>query len=332
MGLTVGDQHPAGPAADPAVADRAAGVLAAMACGDALGAPYEFGPPLTADQPVGMVGGGAFGWEPGEWTDDTQMAVVVLEAAERAARAGDRLVDHLDDVVAGWVAWAADAADVGAQTRAVLAAATDDGPPTAARARAAATAHHRATGRSGGNGSLMRTAPVALAHLDDASATADAARAVSELTHHDPDAGDACVLWCAAIRHAVLTGDLDVRVGLPLLPAASRARWDGLIAEAEGLDPADFERNGWVVQALQAAWSAITRSSLPDDGPDHLRRALEAAVRGGRDADTVAAITGALVGARWGLSAVAEPWLAVVHGWPGLTVDELARRGQALAR
>ena len=42
----------------------------------------------------------------------------------------------------------------------------------------------------------------------------EAARAVSELTHFDPDAGDACVLWCCAIRHAVLTGELDVRIGL----------------------------------------------------------------------------------------------------------------------
>lgn len=44
---------------------RAAGVLLAMACGDALGAGYEFGPPLSADTEVAMVGGGSFGWEPG---------------------------------------------------------------------------------------------------------------------------------------------------------------------------------------------------------------------------------------------------------------------------
>ena len=52
------------------------------------------------------------------------------------------------------------------------------------------------TGRTAGNGSLMRTAPVALAYLDDEAALVEAARAVSELTHYDPEAGDACVLWC----------------------------------------------------------------------------------------------------------------------------------------
>ena len=51
--------------------DRAAGVLLGIACGDALGAPYEFGPPLRPDIAVTMKGGGSFGWSPGEWTDDT---------------------------------------------------------------------------------------------------------------------------------------------------------------------------------------------------------------------------------------------------------------------
>ena len=55
--------------------DRAVGVLIGTAAGDALGAPYEFHPPLTPEQAVEMIGGGTFGWERGEWTDDTSMAV-----------------------------------------------------------------------------------------------------------------------------------------------------------------------------------------------------------------------------------------------------------------
>ena len=69
----------------------------------------------------------------------------------------------------------------------------------------------------------MRTAPVALAYLDDEAALVEAARAVSELTHYDPEAGDACVLWCLAIRHAILTGVLDARIGLQHIDA-DRAR------------------------------------------------------------------------------------------------------------
>ena len=75
------------------------------------------------------------------------------------------------------------------------------------------------------NGSLMRTAPVALAYLDDEAGLVAAARKVSELTHYDADAGDACVLWCTAIRHAVLTGQLDVRLGLGPLSMIASASW-----------------------------------------------------------------------------------------------------------
>lgn len=323
---------------DGATQDRAAGVLMGMACGDALGAPYEFDPPLPAGSLVAMVGGGRFGWEPGEWTDDTQMAVVILQAAVRAVAAGEQLTDRLDEVAQGWVAWAATARDVGSQTGAVLAAGARSGTVTAGSVGAAAAEHHARTGRSGGNGSLMRTAPVALAHLEDPEAMARAARAVSDLTHPDQDAGDACVLWCAAIRHAVLTAELDVRVGLGLIPEVRRALWRGRIEVAEASEPAQFEHNGWVVEAFQAAWSAITRTPVPDGSrhdeypADHLRLALEAAVRGGWDTDTVAAIAGGLLGARWGSSAIPTAWQRVVHGWPELRVAELGLRGLALAR
>lgn len=312
--------------------DRAAGVLAAMACADALGAPHEFGPPLPDDVPLAMTGGGALGWAPGEWTDDTQMAVVILQAAEAAAANGGTLVDRLDDVARGWADWARTANDVGAQTRTVLDAAARAGEVTGVGLTRAADEHHAVSGRSGGNGSLMRTAPVALAYLHDELAMADAARAVSRLTHHDPDAGDACVLWCAAIRRAVLTGELDLLSGLALLPVDRHDLWRTRLDEAVRRRPADFMRNGWVVEALQAAWCAITTTPVPADNPAaHLRLAIEAAVRGGRDADTVAAIAGALLGARWGLSAVPGEWTAVGHGWPGMTVGELADRGRALA-
>ena len=101
--------------------DRAAGVLLATACGDALGAGYEFGPPLPPDTPVGMVGGGTFGWAPGEWTDDTSMAIAIAEVA--ATGADLQSTEALDAIAARWVEWAGEATDVGAQTRAVLRAA-----------------------------------------------------------------------------------------------------------------------------------------------------------------------------------------------------------------
>jgi ADP-ribosyl-[dinitrogen reductase] hydrolase len=167
----------------------------------------------------------------------------------------------------------------------------------------------------------MRTAPVVLGYLDDPAALAETARLLSDLTHHEADAGDACVLWCLTMRHAVEHGEIDIRAGLDALPAKRRDRWAGLIAEAETLPPSAFPKNGWVVQALQSAWSAISRTDATD--ASHLRLALEAAVRGGRDTDTVAAIAGGLLGARWGVSAVPAEWRRIIHGWPELHGGDL---------
>lgn len=357
---------------DPAAwRDRVAGVLLGTAVGDALGAGYEFGPPIPPARPVGMVGGGSFDWEPGEWTDDTSMAIVIADGFARGAdgcagagtRAGTRAgagarvdggagardvctLEVLDRIASGWAAWAMTAKDVGVHTRAVLGDArraaraagrvsvtarypaaeaasgsVAAGGVTASDLRLAARQEHERRGRSGGNGSLMRTAPVALAFLRDDHGLVDAAVNISSLTHVDPEAGEACALWCLAIRHALRTGEADVRIGLGALPGERAAAWSARIDEAESHTPDHFSNNGWVVQALQGAWSAIATTAPPGEG--HLARALEAAVRGGRDTDTVAAIAGGLVGAAYGASAIPEDWRDVLHGWPGRRADDL---------
>jgi len=297
--------------------DRAAGVVLAMACGDALGAGYEFGPPFEGE--VVMKGGGGFNWAPGEWTDDTSMAVPILRAAASGRDLRDETV--LDEIVVAWVDWAKTAPDVGVQTSGVLRGIE----PTASAARASAQKLHDARGQSGGNGSLMRTAPIALAYLDDPRGLPEAARAISDLTHFEEDAGDACVLWCLAIRHAILTGELDARVGLSALAPDRAALWADRLADAETKQPREFTKNGWVVEALQAAWSAIAHG-------EGLVDTLERAVRGGRDTDTVAAIAGGLIGARWGLSAIPAAWQRIVHGWPELTSLDLVRLSTEVVR
>lgn len=258
-----------------ALLERAAGALLISACGDALGAGYEFDPPERIPAEVGMVGGGLFGWEPGEWTDDTSMAFVIAEVAASGVDLRDEQAQ--DRIAAGWYAWMRQAKDVGAQTRTVLTrAASGSGVPTAEALRRQAAEHHKRAGMSGGNGSLMRTAPVALAYLEDPEGLVEAATQISALTHFDPEAGQACVLQCLAIRHAVLTGTLDLRVGLEYLDDGAAALWAARIDEAEQRTPQTYRRNGWVVEALLGAWSAIACTTVPDDEPDdgsHLRRA-----------------------------------------------------------
>lgn len=303
-------------------ADRVEGVLLASACGDALGVPYEFGSaPLEDGAMPRMIGGGLGPYAPGEWSDDTQMALVI---ARVAAAQGLRDADALDAVVDGWVEWLGDgASDVGTQTRQVLGVvgAEPGEKRPGSRARQAAGELHARTGRTAGNGSLMRTAPVALAFLDDPGALTVQARTISELTHRDTLAGDACVLWCHAIRLAVLEGTVpDLSELVVELSSEHRDAWAAWIADAERRPPADFAPNGFVVPALQAAWSAI-RHPLGDGSP--VVASLTAAVRAGDDTDTVAAIAGALLGGAFGTSSLPDDWLTLVHGWPGLRADDL---------
>lgn len=288
--------------------DRAVGVLLGAAAGDALGVPYEFGS-CRLDPPARMLGGGLGDFAPGEWSDDTSMAVAVAEVA--ATGADLRTQEALDEIGRGFLRWyASGPPDVGIQTRGVLGAAAGDSAVAAALSRTARELHER-TGRTAGNGSLMRTAPVALAHLGDTDAIDEAARAVSALTHYDPVAGEACVLWCLAIDHAVRTGELDVTVGLERVGTDWR-RWlvDG--------DRPSAGTNGWVVLALLDAWSAVRDAGTLDDG-------LQRAVALGGDTDTVAAIAGGLLGARFGGSAVPARYRRVLHGWPGYRARDLVR-------
>lgn len=328
-------------------ADRSAGAVLASAVGDALGAPYEFGPPLDAGTPVLMTGGGGFGWAPGEWTDDTQMALAVLTALARP----DTVDDPLPAIEAGFLAWYdSGPTDVGTQTRAVLGAGARTG---SSLAEAAAAHRDLRPDRAAGNGSLMRTGPVALAHPDDPVRIAELARSVSALTHVDPDCIDACVLWSLAIDHAIHHAPVDldagdaydwagaVSSGLAHVPEGSRRdRWRHLVEQAADprSTPTDFATNGWVVHAFQAALSAIVTTPVPAGpaAPGHLGDALASAVRAGGDTDTVAAIAGSLLGARWGATAVRLGHRRLLHGQrvygePVLVADDLDALGRLAA-
>ena len=320
--------------------DRAAGSIVGMAVGDALGSQYEFGP-SHPDDFIPEFGVSAFGHAPGEWTDDTSMAIPILQAIAQGESI--RSADTLGWIVAGWDAWSKTAKDVGTQTRQVLARIRS--VHTEESARAAAAANHEQTGRSAGNGSLMRTAPVALAYLSDGreGRLAEAAGRVAQLTHWEQDNVDATIIWCLAIRHAIRTGEIDVRaqatdehfqtpgVGPASLDGGFRdddraQRWSDIIDMASDAHPRQYRHgNGWVVKAFQAAHSAVHHAT-------DFRSAIHRAIQGGGDTDTVAAIAGALAGARWGVSGIPLSWQRPIHGWPGHDVNDLVRLAILAAR
>ena len=321
--------------------DRAIGAVLASAAGDALGSQYEFGPALADDHPVEF-GVGYFGHARGEWTDDTSMAMPILQVLARGEALND--TETLGRIVAEWRDWSRTAPDVGVQTGSVLGAldrgalGADEtrGDCTEEHARSVSRSIHERTGKSAGNGSLMRTGPVALGYLDDGQedALADAAGRLAQLTHWEDDNLDACVLWCLAIRHAIRTGELDIRAQLAWVPAERRDRWAAFIDEALAPDahPRDFRtQNGWVVRAFQGALAAIA-GARATEGRTEVVGTLERAIRGGGDADTVAAIAGSLAGAVWGATQVPLAWRRILHGWPGLSANELTNLAFLAAR
>ena len=201
-----------------------------------------------------MIGGGLGNFAPGEWTDDTSMAYCVARVA--ATGADLRAEEALDQIPQGSPIGTPPARRT-SECRPHAFFGPSEEPRSSSLRQAAAELHER-TGRTAGNGSLMRTAPVALAYLDSASALVEAAMAVSSLTHADPVAGEACALWCLAIRGAVITGEIgDLRDHLELLAESSRDFWSARIAEAGSQDPSTFRPNGYVVTAFQAALSAL---------------------------------------------------------------------------
>src|SRR5699024_7125907 len=258
----------------PLQRQRAAGAVVAAAAGDALGAPYEFQPPVPDSEDIDMIGGGVLDWHPGEWTDDTAMAIVVLEASLAASDGHDLRVETAQDHISReWYSWSLGTPDIGTLTSQVVRTAADlarvDGhyAPRAKDFRIAADSAHEQLPASAGNGSLMRVHASVLPYLLSPEEDAvEAIIAVCRLTHVHPDTIEASVLWGLAVRHAIRTGEIDVRQGRPHLPEERRDLWSDRIAEAEQSTPVMFRRNGWVVGAFQAAWSAIVGVSPIPEG------------------------------------------------------------------
>ncbi|BDM68444.1 ribosylglycohydrolase [Streptomyces nigrescens] len=278
--------------------DRATATVLGSAVGDALGAPFEFGEPgaYTARFPDGrgeMHAGG--GWERGEATDDTQMAV--LTAHSLLERGG---LD-LPDVFHRFRRWAAaDPKDIGLQTEDVL----GSGLPW----DRAAAAHFAHNSRAAGNGSLMRAAPSAVHFARyGRTATMDAARRLAALTHGDPAAWEGTAVFHELVRVALDGGDPVAAVpeALDAVDPAQRDRW--AVVLAPGWHPGlATEFNGAVWPCLGSALWALRSTGSYEE-------AVGAAIDLGGDTDTVAAVTGALAGAVHGTAAIPDRWLRPLH-------------------
>lgn len=297
---------------DPAQLQRAVGALVGQAVGDALGAFAEFGPagqyserfPSPVLTGTGeMIGGGVFGWAPGEFTDDTQMALALAESL--VAFDGRFDPAHTFERFVGWVQGAR---DVGSTTSAAL----RSGKPW----HQAAEAGHQLLGRSGSNGGVMRVVPVGIAgvrwgRIDTWLIAFDQAR----LTHFDPSVGVGAMVVAELVRSAIVSGVFDphahIRVAsfdvLPGVPKEECDRYAALLSPKWSPFTDDGPSNGAATTCVaQAVWAVRSTSSFAD--------AVIAAINLGGDTDTVAAVTGALAGAVYGLQGIPSRWVTAVHG------------------
>jgi ADP-ribosyl-[dinitrogen reductase] hydrolase len=234
---------------------------------------------------------------PGQFTDDTEMAVIVAESL-LACGGFDG-----DDQLARFRAWGVHANDVGNLTREVLGCGL---PAAEAATQVLASRRGRHTA---GNGSIMRVASGALyfapAGRDE---TVMAALALSAVTHADP-----LCQWSVAVAHEMTRLALDggdpfvgVDAVVALMPAEVRAVLEPLLAPSWS-PSAGGPSNGSAMGALaQAVWALRTNESFAG--------AVTAVIDLGDDTDSVAAVTGALAGARWGIQQIPSRWQTYVHG------------------
>lgn len=255
--------------------DRMRSCIYGLAIGDALGVPYEFRERGTFEC-TDMVGDGTHGQHAGTWSDDTSMALCICSSIKRLAYidvadiAGRfrRWLEHGDFACDGRVF------DVGVTCK-----------------RAILTGVPAKSYDDCGNGSLMRTAPLAMLDPIEPYDIRD----VSAITHAHPVAEWSCVALCDILRTirnvgTPAKGDLWHRYGY----IASRP------VEA-------VKSDGYCEHTLEAAlWCFLNTGSYAD--------CVLTAVNLGDDTDTTAAVAGALAGVYYGFGAIPSKWVGRLRG------------------
>jgi ADP-ribosyl-[dinitrogen reductase] hydrolase len=289
--------------------DRAVGALLGLAVGDALGTTLEFSRRDTHAEVTDLVGGGPFGLRPGEWTDDTAMALCLADSLLAAPRLDPA------DLMRRFVAWrdrghnscTGDCFDIGHATAVALRRFGETGDPYAGSTDP----------RSAGNGCIMRLAPVAIRWHGAPEIALRIAADQARTTHGTPECIDASAMFAEILCDAIGTGDkvraLSPRpaAATPALAAVGRGDWWG--KERDRIDS-----SGWVTATLEAALWSVSRTAS-------FEQAVILAANLADDADTVAAVTGQIAGALYGAAAIPARWLDRL-AWR----DDIAGRAGAL--
>ena len=292
--------------------DRYRGCLMGLAAGDAVGTTVgttvEFEPPGTFPPVTGMDGGGPFGLEPGQWTDDTSMALCLADSlvAQGGFDPADQMDRYLRWVDEGCLSSTGECFDIGMTIHDSLMRYRNTGDPWAGSTDT----------YSAGNGSLMRLAAVPLFFARDPETGVRMSGESSRTTHGTAACIDACRYYGGLILGTIQGENRETLLGPRYSPVAGLWERDPLCPEIDEVAQGSFRRreppeivgSGYVVRSLEAALWAFHRSGTFEEG-------CLLVVNLGDDADTTAAIYGQLAGARYGIEGIPREWRdGIAHG------------------
>jgi ADP-ribosyl-[dinitrogen reductase] hydrolase len=285
------------------IRDRYRGALLGLATGDALGTALEFRQPGTFAPVTEMIGGGPFNLKPGEWTDDTSMALCLAESLieKRGFDAKDQMDRYCRWYEQGYLSCTGRCFDIGVTVRRALEAYSRTGNPFSGSE----------SPDTAGNGSLMRLAPVPLFFASDPEPAIHYAGESSRTTHGTRAAVDACRYFASLIIGALRGHEKSTLLNSYFFPGNEPDYWQKnpldpkiatvVLGSFKTKGPPEIKGTGYVVESLEAALWAFERSRS-------FREGALLAVNLGDDADTTAAIYGQLAGAFYGPDQIPTEW------------------------
>lgn len=277
------------------IRDRFLGCLLGLACGDAVGTTVEFRRRGTFPAVTDMTGGGPFRLRPGEWTDDTSMALCLASSLVELGRfdAADQMGRYCRWHREGYWSSNGRCFDIGNTVADAL-----------HRFRETGEAFSGSTDpRAAGNGCIMRLAPVPMFFFPDRELAIDMSGESSRTTHATAECLDSSRLLAAILCRAFAGATKDevlLAHGLDSIPSPKvRAIAAG---EYRTKSESDIRGTGYVVDCLEAALWCFDRTNS-------FEQTVLAAVNLGDDADTTGAVCGQVAGAFYGASGIPSPWL-----------------------
>ena len=273
------------------VKDRLLGSFLGLAIGDAVGTTVEFRARDTFEPVTDMVGKGPFNLPAGYFTDDTSMALCLAESLIEYP-----LLDR-NDLLSRFSKWYREGVnsptgrcfDIGTTTRSAI-----------VNWEKAGSVLNNTGPWDAGNGSIMRLAPAVIKYHDDRDRAIATAIMQGETTHGSVEACDSCDLLARVLLTAYVTDDKNA-----VLNVDAQDGWaDNVKNILKTLDVSrdEVKSSGYVIHTLHAALWCFKNT-------DNFRDAILLATNLGEDADTVAAVTGQIAGAFYGMSGIPIMWL-----------------------